>query len=142
MVRKKALLLLLLLTNFLVLPLAIADQVVLDQTLQQEAESLNIDIPADTPPGENIVSVEITEPDGSVHNQDFPFCKAEDGTIYWSGTCPEPAVVIDPTKATSLEQLPVYNPAEEPKQTQGSLVAGLAALGVLGAAGEIGRAHV
>lgn len=135
MLRKKALLLLLLLTNFLVLPLAIADQVVLDQTLQQEAESLNIDIPADTPPGENIVSVEITEPDGSVHNQDFPFCKAEDGTIYWSGTCPEPAVVIDPAKATSLEQLPVYNPAEEPKQTQGSLVAGLAALGVLGAAG-------
>jgi len=134
-VMKKLALLGILLLNFLVLPHADAkQQVVIDRITQAEAEDLNIEIPDDVPPGHHSITIEVYDDKGTIRTKEIPFCKDNEGVVHWDDNCPDltsaPTEDPDPVKAIKLGLQP-YDPLTDSETTKGLHIGAFAALAAL-----------
>ena len=121
-----------------ILPSWGAETVLIDRLSTTEAEELNIEIPADTPPGYHEVIIEVSDDSGVVEQKILTFCKGLDGTIDWDGNCPnlaEIATADDLASITSRDDLPAYDPAQEPEKSKDLQVAAFAVLAAVSAGG-------
>jgi hypothetical protein len=121
-----------------ILPSWGAETVLIDRLSTTEAEELNIEIPADTPPGYHEVIIEVSDDSGVLEQKILTFCKGLDGTIDWAGNCPnlaEIATADDLATITSREDLPTYDPAQEPEKSKDLQVAAFAVLAAVSAGG-------
>jgi hypothetical protein len=135
---RKLLLAVLFILQISILPSWGAETVLIDRLTTTEAEELNIEIPAETPPGYHEVIIEVSDDSGVLEQKILTFCKGIDGTIDWAGNCPnlaEIATVDDLADITSREDLPAYDPAQEPEKSKDLQVAAFAALAALSAGG-------
>ena len=144
---KRAALLAIVLMNFLVLPFSFgADPEVISAS---EAASLGLEIPASTPAGYQVVTIEVTDDAGNTTTRNIAFCQGADGKTYWNNVCPEVTPTPEPTETPTPEPAPVvdvpatidalnpapYDPISEPIKTANNIIAGFAGLAVMGAAG-------
>jgi hypothetical protein len=122
--------------NLLVFPASAADRIIVDQIAKSDAENLELQIPEDTPPGPGQVTIEITNADGSVAGTGYAdFCKDLDGVINWNSPCSNITPIASLTELEAVvnrENLPNYDPAQEPIKNGKSILAGLAALALMG----------
>jgi hypothetical protein len=121
-----------------ILPSWGAETVLIDRLSTAEAEELNIEIPADTPPGYHEVIIEVSDESGVLDQKILTFCKGLDGTIDWAGNCPnlaEISTVDQLAEITSRKDLPAYDPAQEPEKSKDLQVAAFAVLAALSASG-------
>lgn len=129
-------LLLCLISILLISPAMAADRIIVDQIAKNDAEDLELQIPQDTPPGLGKVTIEITNADGSIAGTGYAdFCKDLDGVINWNSPCTEiaPIARLDQLEAINKrDQLPKYDPAQEPIKNGHAILAGLAALALMG----------
>lgn len=128
-----------------ILPSWGAETVLIDRVTSAEAEELNIEVPADVPPGFHEISVQVYDETGVQEEKILTFCKNIDGTINWNGECPnlsEIASVEDLAAITSREDLPSYDPAQEPEKSKDLQVAAFAVLAALSAGGAVAGAGV
>ena len=133
----------LLLASLFILQLSIlpswgAETVLIDRLTTSEAEELNIEIPAETPPGYHEVIIEVSDNFGVVEQKILTFCKGLDGTIDWASDCPGLAEISSAEELrniTSREDLPEYDPAQEPEKSKDLQVAAFAVLAALSAGG-------
>lgn len=146
--------------NVLLLPFSFAaDPEIISAS---EAASLGLEIPSNTPAGNQIVTIEVTDADGNTVTRDIAFCKGADGKVYWNNICPEvaaptpsPSESVQPTPEPTPEPTPAevpapvidpinpppYDPASEPTKTANTIVAGFAALAAVGAAGAVSTSN-
>ena len=113
-----------------------ADTVVLDRLTTAEAEQLDIQIPADVPPGYHEVVIEVYDDAGTVDKKILTFCKDLNGTIDWASNCPDLVrMYTEPELAPITERadLPAYDPAQEPDKSKDLQVTAFAALAALSA---------
>ena len=115
-----------------------ADTVVLDRLTSAEAENLDIQIPAEVPPGYHEVVIEVYDDGGTVDKKILTFCKDLNGKIDWASNCPdlvrmytEPELI----PITERSELPAYDPAQEPDKSKDLQVTAFAALAALTAGG-------
>jgi hypothetical protein len=115
-----------------------ADTVVLDRLTSAEAENLDIQIPAEVPPGYHEVVIEVYDDAGTVDKKILTFCKDLNGKIDWASNCPdlvrmytEPELI----PITERSELPAYDPAQEPEKSKDLQVTAFAALAALTAGG-------
>ena len=115
-----------------------ADTVVLDRLTSAEAENLDIQIPAEVPPGYHEVVIEVYDDAGTVDKKILTFCKDLNGKIDWASNCPdlvrmytEPELI----PITERSELPAYDPAQEPEKSKDLQVTAFAALAALSAGG-------
>jgi hypothetical protein len=125
---KKLFLALILITQISVLPSWGKDTVIVDRVTQSEAEELDIQIPAETPPGFHQIQIEVSDDAGIVSEKTVLFCKDLMGEIKWDNNCPD---VVD----TAEEFMQPYDPLENPEDTQSTQVAAFALLGALATGG-------
>jgi hypothetical protein len=121
-----------------ILPSWGAETVLIDRLTTAEAEELNIEIPAETPPGYHEVIVQVSDDSGVLDEKILTFCKGLDGTIDWAGNCPALAKISSAeelSQITSREDLPEYDPAQEPEKSKDLQVAAFAVLAALSAGG-------
>ena len=121
-----------------ILPSWGAETVLIDRLTTAEAEELNIEIPAETPPGYHEVIVQVSDDSGVLDEKILTFCKGLDGTIDWAGNCPAIAEISSAeelSQITSREDLPEYDPAQEPEKSKDLQVAAFAVLAALSAGG-------
>ena len=121
-----------------ILPSWGAETVLIDRLTTSEAEELNIEIPAETPPGYHEVIIEVSDNSGVVEQKILTFCKGLDGTIDWASDCPGLAEISSAEELrniTSREDLPEYDPAQEPEKSKDLQVAAFAVLAALSAGG-------
>jgi hypothetical protein len=121
-----------------ILPSWGAETVLIDRLTTVEAEELDIEIPADTPPGYHEVIIEVSDDSGVLEQKILTFCKGLDGTIDWAGNCPnlaEIATADDLASITSRDDLPAYDPAQEPEKSKDLQVAAFAVLAAVSAGG-------
>ncbi len=121
-----------------ILPSWGAETVLIDRLTTVEAEELDIEIPADTPPGYHEVVIEVSDDSGILEQKILTFCKGLDGTIDWAGNCPNLAKIAtadDLAAITSREDLPSYDPAQEPEKSKDLQVAAFAVLAAVSAGG-------
>jgi len=115
-----------------------ADTVVLDRLTTAEAEQLDIQIPADVPPGYHEVVIEVYDDAGTVDKKILTFCKDLNGAIDWTSNCPDLVrMYTEPELApiTERSDLPSYDPAQEPDKSKDLQVTAFAALAALSAGG-------
>ena len=115
-----------------------ADTVVIDRLTTAEAENLDIQIPADVPPGYHEVVIEISDDSGVVDEKVLAFCKDLNGTIDWASNCPELVRIYTEPELipiTERSELPSYDPAQEPDKSKDLQVTAFAALAALTAGG-------
>ena len=86
---RKLLLAVLFILQLSILPSWGAETVLIDKLTSSEAEQLDIEIPADVPPGYHEVVIEISDDTGVVDEKILTFCKDLDGKIDWASNCPE-----------------------------------------------------
>ena len=72
---RKLLLATLFILQLSILPSWGAETVLIDRVTSAEAEELNIEIPADVPPGYHEVIIEISDDSGIVDKKTLTFCK-------------------------------------------------------------------
>lgn len=135
---RKLLLAVLFILQISILPSWGAETVLIDRITSSEAEELNIEVPGDVPPGYHEITVEVYDESGVLEEQVLTFCKNLDGTIDWSSNCPnltEIASADDLAAITSREDLPEYDPAQEPEKSKDLQVAAFAVLAALSAGG-------
>ena len=133
----------LLLATLFILQLSIfpswgADTVLIDKLTSAEAEKLDIQIPADVPPGYHEVVIEIYDDGGTVDQKVLTFCKDLNGSIDWASNCPELVrMYTEPelVPLTERSELPPYDPAQEPKKSSDLQVTAFALLAALTAGG-------
>jgi hypothetical protein len=120
-----------------------ADTVVLDRLTSAEAENLDIQIPAEVPPGYHEVVIEVYDDAGTVDKKILTFCKDLNGKIDWASNCPdlvrmytEPELI----PITERSELPAYDPAQEPEKSKDLQVTAFAALAALTAGGAAAAA--
>lgn len=121
-----------------ILPSWGAETVLIDRLSTSEAEELNIEIPTETPPGYHEVIIEVSDDSGVLDQKILTFCKGLDGSIDWAGNCPNVeamATVEDLADITSREDLPSYDPAQEPEKSKDLQVAAFAVLAAVSAGG-------
>jgi hypothetical protein len=126
-----------------ILPSWGAETVLIDRLTTAEAEELNIEIPAETPPGYHEVIVQVSDDSGVLDEKILTFCKGLDGTIDWAGNCPAIAEISSAeelSQITSREDLPEYDPAQEPEKSKDLQVAAFAVLAALSAGGAAAAA--
>ena len=135
--RSKLVLLLLVILNFSVLPSFAEQRIIVDKIADQTAEELELTIPAETNPGPGRVHIEIINQDNSVAGSAYAdYCKSLDGVILWNEPCKgfdEIATLPELETIIQRDELPLYDPAQEPNKTTKNLLAGFAALAVIGA---------
>ena len=118
-------------------PAFAADNVIIDRLTQSQAEELNIVIPNKTPPGFHSITIEVYDDNGVIKDKEIPFCKNLRGEIHWDNICPdvvELASLEELLKIKNRDDLPPYNPNQEPEKTKGLQIAALAALAALAGA--------
>lgn len=133
----------LLLATLFILQLSIfpswgADTVLIDKLTSAEAEKLDIQIPADVPPGYHEVVIEIYDDGGTVDQKVLTFCKDLNGSIDWASNCPELVrMYTEPelVPLTERSELPPYDPAQEPEKSSDLQVTAFALLAALTAGG-------
>ena len=121
-----------------------ADTVVIDRLTTAEAENLDIQIPADVPPGYHEVVIEISDDSGVVDEKVLAFCKDLNGKIDWASNCPELVRIYTEPELipiTERSELPSYDPAQEPDKSKDLQVTAFAALAALSAAGAAAGAQ-
>jgi hypothetical protein len=136
---KKLLLATLFVIQLSILPSWGADTVLLDKLTTSEAEQLDIQIPADVPPGYHEVVIEVYDNAGTVDKKILTFCKDLNGNIDWANNCPDLARIYTEPELiplTQREELPSYDPAQEPAKSKDLAVTAFAALAALSAAGS------
>lgn len=141
---KKALLPLLLMFSIPLVPSAIADEtVILERFTTEEAETLNIEIPEDTPAGYHEVLIEITDENQQKTSKILAFCKTGEGEIKWDNNCPDVAPLLSAEELSAIESredLPPYSPTQEPEEAVDSQVAAFALISaVAGGAAALGQ---
>jgi hypothetical protein len=115
-----------------------AETVLVDRVSSAEAEELDIQIPADVPPGYHEVIIEVYDDGGVLDKKVLEFCKEINGTIDWASNCPDLVrIYSEPELITITErsELPAYDPAQEPDKSKDLQVTAFAALAALSAAG-------
>jgi hypothetical protein len=115
-----------------------AETVLVDRVSSAEAEELDIQIPADVPPGYHEVIIEVYDDGGVLDKKVLTFCKEINGTIDWASNCPDLVrIYTEPelTTITERSELPAYDPAQEPDKSKDLQVTAFAALAALSAAG-------
>jgi len=136
---RKILLGLFIFLNFSILPSSYADdEVIIDRVTQQDAESLNIEIPVDTPPGFHEAIIQITDENQNEVSKVLAFCKTLAGEIKWDNSCSDVTPLVSTEELadiSSREALPAYSPAQEPEKTSDLQVSAFAVLAVLSAGG-------
>jgi hypothetical protein len=110
---------------------------ILDRVAQSEAEQLDLQVPADTPAGHHIITIQISDNSGVITSRDLLFCKDTTGNIQWDNQCPDVVDVVNPDRLEGITNpalLPNYNPDQDPKGVMGVAVAALALLNSIGTA--------
>lgn len=114
---------------------------ILYQTITQaEAEELNIDIPANEPPGFKSLEVHVSGMGKDEQFKNILFCKDLEGVIHWNNICADLTALSAQTAledARTRSQLPTYDPFEHPKQTTSTAIFAFAALTVVTGAGAL-----
>jgi hypothetical protein len=132
---KKLVILVLLLLNFGMAMTFADERIIVDRIANKEAEQLELQIPDETNPGPGKVTIEIINPDGSIEGTAYAdFCKDLDGKINWNQPCTEFDEIYSLNKLNLIlnrEQLPGYEPAQEPDKNSRNMLAGLAALALI-----------
>lgn len=121
-----------------------AETVLLDKLTSAEAENLDIQIPAEVPPGYHEVIIEIYDDGGTVDKKILTFCKDLNGSIDWASNCPELVRMYTEPELipiTERSELPAYDPAQEPDKSKDLQVTAFAALAALSAAGAAGASQ-
>jgi hypothetical protein len=121
-----------------IMPTWAAETVLLDRLTSAEAENLDIQIPAEVPPGYHEVIIEVYDDAGTVDKKILTFCKDLNGTIDWASNCPELVRIYTEPELiplTERSELPAYDPAQEPDKSKDLQVTAFAALAALSAAG-------
>jgi len=135
---------LLCLPTFLLAPASNAeDTVIIDRFTQEEAETLDIEIPEDTPAGYHEAIIEITDQNQQTTSKILAFCKTSEGEIRWDNTCPDVAPLLSPEELSTIESrddLPPYSPTQEPEKTVDTQVAAFALISAV-AAGAAALGH-
>jgi hypothetical protein len=135
---RKLLLAVLFILQLSILPSWGADTVLIDKLTSSEAEQLDIEIPADVPPGYHEVIIEIYDDGGTVDKKILTFCKDLDGKIDWASNCPELVRMYTEPELIPLTQrseLPSYDPAQEPDKSKDLQITAFAVLAALTAGG-------
>lgn len=138
---RKLLLATLFILQLSILPSWGADTVLIDKLTSSEAEELNIEIPADVPPGYHEVVIEVYDDAGTVDQKVLTFCKDLNGEIDWASNCPDLVRMYTEPELIPLTQraeLPPYDPAQEPEKSKDLAVTAFAALAALSVAGASG----
>ena len=141
---RKLLLAVLFILQVSILPSWGADTVLIDKLTSSEAEQLNIEIPADVPPGYHEVVIEIYDDAGTVDKKILTFCKDLDGKIDWASNCPELVRMYTEPELIPLTQrseLPAYDPAQEPDKSKDLQITAFAVLAALTAGGAASTSH-
>ena len=133
--KKLAILVLFLLNLSMALSFA-GERIIVDRIADKEAEQLELKIPKETNPGPGKVTIEIINPDGSIEGTAYAdFCKDLDGKINWNEPCTEFDEILSIGKLNLIsnrDQFPRYEPAQEPEKNSKNMLAGLAALALIG----------
>lgn len=135
---RKLLLATLFILQLSILPSWGAETVLIEKLTSSEAEQLDIQIPAEVPPGYHEVIIEISDDAGVVDKKVLTFCKDLNGNIDWASNCPELVRIYSEPELIPLTQraeLPSYDPAQEPDKSKDLQVAAFAALAALSAGG-------
>lgn len=135
---RKLLLATLFILQLSILPTWGAETVLIDKLTSTEAEELNIEIPADVPPGYHEVIIEVYDDAGTLDKKVLTFCKDLNGAIDWASNCPELVRMYTEEELIPLTQraeLPAYDPAQEPEKSKDLAVTAFAALAALSVAG-------
>lgn len=121
-----------------ILPSWGAETVLIDRVTTAEAEQLDIEIPADVPPGYHEVLIQILDDAGVVDEKILTFCKDLNGTIDWASNCPDLIRIFTEEELAPIllrSELPDYNPLQETEKTKDLQITAFAALAALSAAG-------
>lgn len=135
---KKLALAVLFILQLSILPSWGAETVLIDRVTSAEAEELNIEIPADVPPGYHEVIIEISDDAGIVDQKILTFCKSLEGKIDWASNCPDLIRMFSEDELAAITvraELPDYNPLQETEKTKDLQITAFAALAALSAAG-------
>ena len=135
---RKLLLAVLFFLQISILPSWGADTVLIDKLTSSEAEQLDIEIPADVPPGYHEIIIEIYDDGGTLDKKILTFCKDLNGTIDWASNCPELVRMYTEPELiplTERAELPAYDPAQEPDKSKDLQITAFAALAALTAGG-------
>jgi len=135
---RKLLLAVLFILQLSILPSWGADTVLIDKLTSAEAEKLDIQIPADVPPGYHEVVIEIYDDGGTLDQKVLTFCKDLNGSIDWASNCPELVRMYTEPELiplTERSELPTYDPAQEPEKSSDLQVTAFALLAALTAGG-------
>jgi len=135
---RKLLLATLFILQLSILPTWGAETVLIDKLTSTEVEELNIEIPADVPPGYHEVIIEVYDDAGTLDKKVLTFCKDLNGNIDWASNCPDLVRIYTEDELIPLTQraeLPAYDPAQEPEKSKDLAVTAFAALAALSVAG-------
>ena len=135
---KKFALALLFIIQLSVLPSWAAETVIIERITSAEAEQLDIEIPATTPPGYHEVEIEISDDAGVLETKILTFCKDVNGTIDWASNCPNLQNILAEDEIQKIEvreELPSYDPAQEVDKSKDTQIAAFAVLAALSAGG-------
>lgn len=135
---KKLALAVLFILQLSILPSWGAETVLIDRVTTAEAEQLDIEIPADVPPGYHEVLIQILDDAGVVDEKILTFCKDLNGTIDWASNCPDLIRIFTEEELAPIllrSELPDYNPLQETEKTKDLQITAFAALAALSAAG-------
>lgn len=135
---RKLLLATLFILQLSILPTWGAETVLIDRLTSAEAEELDIEIPADVPPGYHEVIIEVYDDAGTQDKKILTFCKDLNGNIDWASNCPDLTRIYTEEELIPLTQraeLPSYDPAQEPEKSKDLAVTAFAALAALSVAG-------
>ena len=136
---RRLLLLVILFFNLGVLPSYASGNVIIDRLTTQDAEDLNIVIPYEVPPGFHSITIEVYDDAGTVNEKEIPFCKNLNGEIHWDNICTDVVEIMpldELLKITDRDELPAYDPAQEPKKSNGLAISAFAALALLSSAAQ------
>ena len=135
---KKFALALLFIIQLSVLPSWAAETIIIERITSAEAEQLDIEIPATTPPGYHEVEIEISDDAGVLETKILTFCKDVNGTIDWASNCPNLQNILAEDEIQKIEvreELPSYDPAQEVDKSKDTQIAAFAVLAALSAGG-------
>ena len=135
---KKFALALLFIIQLSVLPSWAAETIIIERITSAEAEQLDIEIPATTPPGFHEVEIEISDDAGILETKILTFCKDVNGTIDWASNCPNLQDILAEDELQKIEvreELPSYDPAQEVDKSKDTQIAAFAVLAALSAGG-------
>ena len=119
-----------------------ADLVMYQTITEAEAAELDIEIPLSEPSGFKSLEVQISGLGKEPELKTILFCKDFDGVIHWNNICADLTAAGAQTAleaADSRDDLPIYDPSANPKQTANTLIIAFAALAALTSAGALAK---